>query len=60
MTRQPDDADAILKEFAKKEGKSLRELGIIDERRARTVRQREITFTDFFETRKKRKETNEE
>ena len=42
------EADAILKEWAKSQGISLRKAGIIDERRERTVRNKEIPFADYF------------
>lgn len=47
-------ADEILREWAKSKGISLREAGIIDERRERTIREREIDFTLFFASRKAR------
>lgn len=57
MKPQPEhDADRILREWAQKEHKSLRELGIIDERRERTIREREVDFADFFAQRKKRED----
>lgn len=47
------EADAILHEWAKANGISLRKAGIIDDRRERTVRNREVTFADFFANRKR-------
>lgn len=47
-------ADEILKEWAKHEHQSLRKLGIIDGRRDRTIRSKEIPFADFFANRKAR------
>lgn len=41
-------ADDILRDDAKRKRKSMRQLGIIDERRARTVRERETPFSSFF------------
>lgn len=46
-------ADELLHQWAKEQGISLRKAGIIDERRERTVRQREVPFTTFFESRKR-------
>ncbi len=43
-----EQADNILRDWAKSENISLRKGGIIDERRARTVREREISFASFF------------
>lgn len=43
-----EEADAILRQWAKSEGKSLRQLGIIDERRERTIRERETPFATYF------------
>lgn len=52
--RTPEaEADAILHEWAKSQGISLRKAGIIDERRERTIREREIDFTPFFANRKR-------
>jgi len=49
MKTQADiEGDAILRAWAKAEGHSLRASGIIDKRRERTVREREVTFADFF------------
>lgn len=48
------EADNILREWAKSKGISLRQAGIIDERRERTIREREIDFTLFFAGRKSR------
>ncbi len=48
-------ADQILREAAKKEGKSMRQIGVIDERRARTIRSREITLS-YLQDRMKRHE----
>jgi len=54
MKPQPEQqADDILREFAHREHKSLRQLGIIDERRQRTINGREKTFADFFARRKR-------
>lgn len=47
------EADILLSEWAKQEGISLRKAGIIDERRERTIREREVDFTGFFATRKR-------
>lgn len=47
------DADAILREWAKEQGISLRKAGIIDERRERTIREREVDFTPFFASRRR-------
>ncbi len=41
-------ADELLRQDAKAQRKSMRKLGIIDERRARTVREREVPFSSFF------------
>ena len=41
-------ANELLREDAKAQRKSMRKLGIIDERRARTVREREVPFSSFF------------
>ena len=53
--KSPSDieADAILHEWAKTQGISLRRAGIIDDRRGRTVREREISFADFFASRRR-------
>ena len=48
-----DMADEILREDAKKHHKSLRKLGIIDERRERTIREREISESAVSEHRKR-------
>jgi hypothetical protein len=54
MKSQPEQqADDILRDFANKEHKSMRQLGIIDERRQRTINGREKTFADFFARRKR-------
>jgi hypothetical protein len=59
MKTQTDaDADTILREWAKDEGHSLRRSGIIDERRERTVREREVTFADFFASRRRARHTD--
>jgi hypothetical protein len=47
-TQPEQQADQILKEWAHSHHQSLRKAGIIDERRERTVREREIAFADFF------------
>jgi hypothetical protein len=47
------DADRILREAANKEHKSMRDLGIIDDRRERTIRERETDFSDFFARRRR-------
>ncbi len=53
MKPQPEqEADRILRDLAQKNGCSLRDLGIIDERRERTIREREVDFSDFFVRRK--------
>lgn len=41
-------ADDLLRDEAKRQHKSMRQLGIIDERRARTVREKESPFADVF------------
>lgn len=46
-------ANELLREDAKRQHKSMRKLGIIDERRARTVREREVPFSSFFTTKHK-------
>lgn len=46
-------ADDLLKDDAKRKHKSNRQLGTIDERRARTVREREVPFATFFAPRKR-------
>lgn len=46
-------ADTILHEWAKSQGISLRKVGIIDERRERTIREREVDFTPFFASRRR-------
>lgn len=48
-------ADELLREWARSEGVSLRRDGIIDERRERTVRERETSFSSFFANKKKHK-----
>lgn len=48
-----EEADAILRDWAKSEGKSLRQLGIIDQRRERTVREKEVPFAVIFGRRRK-------
>jgi hypothetical protein len=54
MKSQPEQqADDILREDARKQHKSMRQLGIIDERRERTIRKREQPFADFFAKRKR-------
>ena len=60
MTKTQTDieADAILRAWAKSEGHSLRHDGIIDERRERTVREREVTFADFFGHRRRVRHTD--
>jgi hypothetical protein len=45
-------ADEILRQDAKRQGVSLRKLGIIDDRRRRTIDEREVCFTPFFEHRR--------
>ena len=45
-------ADDILREWARSQGVSLRKLGIIDDRRQRTITEREVCFTPFFAHRK--------
>ncbi len=50
------EADALLHEWAKSQNISLRKAGIIDERRERTVREREIPFASFFGKRKRARE----
>lgn len=46
-------ADDILHQWAKEQGISLRKAGIIDERRERTIREREVDFTPFFASRRR-------
>jgi len=41
-------ADEILRQDARSQGVSLRKLGIIDDRRRRTIDEREVCFTPFF------------
>ncbi len=53
MKTLDEQADDLLHEWAKSKGISLRKDGIIDERRQRTVREREISFTPFFASRKR-------
>ena len=48
-------ADQILRESAKRQGKSMRKIGVIDERRARTIREHEITLS-YLQSRMKRNE----
>ena len=58
MKTQADiEADAILRAWAKSEGHSLRRSGIIDARRERTVREREVSFADFFAYRRRGRNT---
>jgi len=58
MKTQADiEGDAILRAWAKAEGHSLRASGIIDKRRERTVREREIPFADFFASRRRARRT---
>ena len=52
-TADEQKADTILHDWARSHGISLRKAGIIDDRRERTIREREISFTPFFEGRKK-------
>jgi hypothetical protein len=52
-TPNENDADTILRDWAKSQGLSLRKVGIIDERRERTIREREVPFSTFFEHRKR-------
>jgi hypothetical protein len=40
-----EEAEEILHEFAKSQGKSLRKLGILDTRRIKVVNRREIPMT---------------
>ena len=40
-----EQADAILRQYAKAEGKSFRMLGLVDARRMQTVRRRELTMS---------------
>lgn len=49
------EAEEILKTWAKDQGISLRKAGIIDERRERTIREREIDFASFFGARARRR-----
>ena len=49
-----EQADAILRDMAVREHRSLRTYGVIDERRQKTIRQREASFSDFFATRRSR------
>lgn len=57
MSKDPleQQADELLREWAKDQGVSLRKDGIIDERRERTVRERETPFASFFANKKKHK-----
>ena len=48
-------ADELLRGWAREQGISLRKDGIIDDRRDRTIREREVSFTPFFHQRKKHK-----
>ena len=48
-----DMADEILREDAKRQKKSLRKLGIIDERRERTIREREISESAVSESKRR-------
>jgi len=41
-------ADELLRQDAKTRRKSNRQLGTIDDRRARTVREREVPFATYF------------
>lgn len=52
-TPNEQEADDILRQWAKEQGISLRKAGIIDERRERTIREREVSFTPFFASRKR-------
>jgi hypothetical protein len=47
------EADDLLRAWAKEQGVSLRKDGIIDDRRERTIREREVSFTPFFASRRK-------
>lgn len=57
MSKDPveQQADDLLRAWAKEQGISLRKDGIIDERRERTVRERETPFASFFSNRGRRK-----
>lgn len=48
-----EQADDILSRDAKSQHLSLRKMGIIDERRQRTIREREITMS-YLESRRNR------
>ena len=52
-TPTEQEADDLLHEWAKQQGISLRKDGIIDDRRERTIREREVPFTTFFASRKR-------
>lgn len=56
--RVEQQADEILREAAHSEHKSMRDLGIIDERRERTIREREQPFADYFARKTKHRETS--
>lgn len=46
MEPSPEEqADAILRDWAREQGKSLRQLGIVDERRMTTINEREIPMS---------------
>jgi hypothetical protein len=49
-----DIADEILKQDARKNKKSLRKYGIVDERRERTIRAREIPLSSVSEHRSRK------
>ncbi len=55
MTTPLDEmADEILREDARKNKKSLRKYGIVDERRERTIRAREIPLSSVSEHRSRK------
>jgi len=41
-------ASLLLASYARKNNVSLRDLGIIDSRRERTIREREVPFSSYF------------
>lgn len=47
-----EQADAILRDMAVRQHRSLRTFGVIDERRQRTVNARELSFSGFFARRR--------
>ena len=45
MENLEEQAEALLREYATEQGKSLRELGILDARRLQVVKRREVPMT---------------